>query len=370
MQYGFALRYIAEVMKWSEPAERIETKWLQLMSDFKYDSYQGFLSGSRFSEALLDWLQQFEEKDRPQAYKLLSEKLIFINSREIQHLVQRAYPAQILPQIRARAARQLNTKTYMLASTPETRSAVTKMARRTLFVGLSDGARLDLFRRANIGVISNEQVVTTYEVADNKWEDMMKELWESTGDKQARFEIIVLMDDFTASGTSLLRWEENKWKGKLKKTCDQLQDHADSLAHDYDVIIHHYIGTSQAQTALTDTLNKAKVAKELSQLFVGHGGFPNITFSMDIPENCLIRPDVSFEWSAFLKKYYDPKIMTASLRRGGEDAIHGFAQCGLPLVIEHNTPNNSLAILWAESPSESSSAHTMRPLFRRRQRHS
>jgi hypothetical protein len=369
MQYGFALRYISEVMKWSEPDDGAQTKWLQLMSDFKYDSYQGFLSGSRFFEALLDWLQQFAEEDRPRAYELLNKKLIFINSREIQHLVQRAYPAHILPQIRGRAARKLDSKIYKLASTPETRSVVDKTARSTLFIALSDGARLDLFRRANIGVISNEQILATYEVAENKWLDMSKELKKSTGDQGARFESVVLMDDFTASGTSLLRWEDNVWKGKLKKTCDQLQVHADFLANDYDVIIHHYIGTKQAQTNLTETLNKAKATKQLTQLFLGHGGLPKITFSMDIPDNFLIRPDTSPEWAAFLRKYYDPNIMTDSLSRGGADAIHGFAQCGLPLIIEHNTPNNSLAILWAESSSENPSAHTMRPLFRRRQRH-
>lgn len=70
----------------------------------------------------------------------------------------------------------------------------------------------------------------------------------------------------------------------------------------------------------------------------------------------------------FLKKYYDPEIMTDSLWEGGCHVQNGFADCGLTLVLEHNTPNNSLAILWATSTRPTTS-HKMRPLFSRRQRH-
>jgi len=31
---------------------------------------------------------------------------------------------------------------------------------------------------------------------------------------------------------------------------------------------------------------------------------------------------------------------------GGADAVLGFAQCALPVVLSHNTPNNSVYILW------------------------
>ena len=57
------------------------------------------------------------------------------------------------------------------------------------------------------------------------------------------------------------------------------------------------------------------------------------------------------------------------MKKGGKDAHFGFGECGLPLVLDHNTPNNSLALLWAETPGDGGK-HPMRPLFRRRQRHS
>jgi hypothetical protein len=56
------------------------------------------------------------------------------------------------------------------------------------------------------------------------------------------------------------------------------------------------------------------------------------------------------------------------MKVGGEQAHYGFAKTGLFLVLEHNTPNNSIALLWAEADGDSP-APPMRPLFRRRQRH-
>ena len=52
----------------------------------------------------------------------------------------------------------------------------------------------------------------------------------------------------------------------------------------------------------------------------------------------------------------------------------GYGGCALPLILDHNTPNNSMPLLWAEtvgSPKVDGMAAVpaMRPLFRRRQRH-
>jgi hypothetical protein len=67
-------------------------------------------------------------------------------------------------------------------------------------------------------------------------------------------------------------------------------------------------------------------------------------------------------------KYYDDSVETEHTKLGGSDVRLGFGRCALPLVIEHNTPNNSLALLWAETEGKDGK-HAMRPLFRRRQRH-
>lgn len=71
--------------------------------------------------------------------------------------------------------------------------------------------------------------------------------------------------------------------------------------------------------------------------------------------------------SDFLKLaevYYDPKAETRSTRVGGTDVKRGFNACSLPLVVYHNTPNNSLFLLWADPEK-----YKWRGLFPRVERH-
>lgn len=73
------------------------------------------------------------------------------------------------------------------------------------------------------------------------------------------------------------------------------------------------------------------------------------------------------------KIYYDPIIRTKHTDVGGVTHLGlGYGGCALPLVLDHNTPNNAIALLWAETEGgdrEGVDAPAMRPLFRRRQRH-
>jgi hypothetical protein len=65
-----------------------------------------------------------------------------------------------------------------------------------------------------------------------------------------------------------------------------------------------------------------------------------------------------------LEQYYDPSIHDEHMKKGGTpDSRYGFADCGLPLVLSHNTPNNSVSLLW--SPED----QKVRGLFPRVQRH-
>ena len=91
----------------------------------------------------------------------------------------------------------------------------------------------------------------------------------------------------------------------------------------------------------------------------------------DLPINAVTgRHDDFFKLT---QTYYDPKIRTKHTDIGGVKHLGlGYGGCALPLVLEHNTPNNAVALLWAETEGGDRSgvlAPAMRPLFRRRQRH-
>jgi hypothetical protein len=53
------------------------------------------------------------------------------------------------------------------------------------------------------------------------------------------------------------------------------------------------------------------------------------------------------EFTKLIEKYYDPSVFDENMQKGKtKDAKYGYADCGLPVVLHHNTPNNSVAILW------------------------
>ena len=92
---------------------------------------------------------------------------------------------------------------------------------------------------------------------------------------------------------------------------------------------------------------------------------------MDLPIDSV--PGVHEEFITLTKTYYDPAIRTKHTDVGGVHHLGlGYGRCALPLVLEHNTPNNAIALLWAETDGgdrDGTPAPAMRPLFRRRQRH-
>ena len=65
-------------------------------------------------------------------------------------------------------------------------------------------------------------------------------------------------------------------------------------------------------------------------------------------------------------EYYDKKVEDEHTGLGGTlDLRFGFAGCSLPLVLHHNTPNNSIALLWSYDYEECK----IRGLFPRVRRH-
>ncbi len=65
-----------------------------------------------------------------------------------------------------------------------------------------------------------------------------------------------------------------------------------------------------------------------------------------------------------IDRYYDHSVFNEHFEKGGtSDAKYGYAAGGLPVVLHHNTPNNSIALLWSYDDRE------VVGLFPRVQRH-
>jgi hypothetical protein len=223
---------------------------------------------------------------------------------------------------------------------------------------------MDMLRRANEKRIRNEQVLVTTQVNESKWQDVLKELRKDLEDDTARFSRVFLVDDFVGSGKTLLRREGNgTWTGKLKKFRDEHPGiFASHFEANWALHVHHYVCSNEAFGRVQATAEEAR--RELESRW-----FDNFTFTygLVLPEDVRLNRDRDAAFWTRTEDYYDPIIETDAIRVGGNTAKRGFGDCGLPLILEHNTPNNSVALLWAETAGEK--AHQMRPLFRRAQRH-
>ena len=212
--------------------------------------------------------------------------------------------------------------------------------------------------------LSNEQVHGTYQISGDKAEDMKQELSQDLshlGSSNLGFNSLFLMDDFAGSGDSLLRVEKGKLEGKVIKCIRTLIDANKSTRlldlNSLSVFVVLYICTERAIRALKERLKEDAWPSPYPRCSV---------LSAYVLDDSLRVTEVSdpgFEY--LLKTYYDESIMDKHLLKGGPDVIHGYANCSLPLVLGHNTPNNSVYLLWADKPGLKT-----KPLFPRVSRHS
>lgn len=369
MDQEFILGKLSEIMRWDTERSRHEFAWLNLMSKMKYDGYQDFRAGVRFVECLADWLQQFPTMgERETAYGFIRRHLVYVSPGEMNHLVELFFPETVQWRLVQAAAERASIQKYQIWANQGALELYHRLLRQTLFIELSDGARIDVFRRANAGLVSNEQVVTAPRINRLKWDDLLKDLRDDLKYVEARFAFVFLVDDFSGSGTTLLRWEEEKacWNGKMYRFWEDVQEVAQShFESDWTLCVHHYLATHHA-VEIAKSRHEEALASRRAQL----GWFERVKFSygLVLPKTLPVNGASHEPFLKLVDAYYDDSIETKHMKLGGEDARLGFGKCALPLVLEHNTPNNSLALLWADTAGDNGK-HSMRPLFRRRQRH-
>lgn len=353
-----AQELLAKVMGWTD-VELINSQVpiLQLLADYKYDQYQRFGPGKKFVESLALWLNQFEPSDRSVALDLVKNDLIFISDREIAHLVQLAYP-DIIVQDRIRlVASELGMPSYLVGKA-RSHPRFELLRLKSLYLGLSDGAHTNDLRRASRGAIGNEQIWQAYELGEAKAEDMLKELRKALtasnvplarNASDERFSIIWLLDDFSGSGNTYIRFEskDSTFKGKIRKIYDRILTGDLVDPNYYEINLLLYVATRQA-------IDHIEYWSE--QYASKHGLKPLRVHVLHIIEKDTAitqenRPRVVNTIGK--QKYYDERASDPHIAVGGTaTARFGFANCRLPLVLSHNTPNNSVYVLWGPEEYE------------------
>ena len=379
MNQDLALKVLGDIMKWPDDRAREEFKWLRLMARLKYDGYRDFQAGMRFIESLATWLQQFSSEERETAYGFVRRRLVYIGPGEMLRLVEQFYPRIVRDRLIQIIAAKRNIPVYRVLADSVARADEERLRRQTLFMGLSDGARIDIVRHSNAGLLTNEQLVLATQLDKDKWQDLLQNLRNDLGDQNACFRLVYLIDDFAGTGTSFLRHdkEKAKWKGKLIRFFDSVTSAVGALdgdhifTPDWELCVHHYVASAAAVSSFDASQKKAQAElahKEWAK---------NVHFSFGtvLPEELPLSAvsDCDKAFIRLTERYYDPIIRTKHTDVGGVSHMGlGYGGGALPLVFEHNTPNNSVALLWAETNGgdrQGISAPPMRPLFRRRQRH-
>lgn len=351
-----AERLLGKVLNWTSQELAEEQPIIDALARLKYDDYQQFKPGLKFLESLALWLYQFEPDERKIAYNFIKNRLIYLSSAEMNHLVDITYPTVIRPILLKCAAERAKIpywKTKQIAMSQEYR----ELKRRSLFLGLSDGARIDRFRRANNNELSNEQIHPSYELSDQKVKGLIESLRKDIGDlrgippeslkdEEATFQIIFLLDDFSASGISMLRKKNGKYKGKLDKIRSSLFEIGAPLANAIDADgcnVHSilYIMTDKARGHLQE-----HVPKFWNRL----RSYCDVQSVLQLGDEIKVGRNEDEEMKTLIDKYYDNSTFDENMKVGGTtDGKLGFAGCGLPVVLSHNTPNDSIFLLWSYS---------------------
>jgi hypothetical protein len=398
---------------WSEDSLRKVLDDLRVLAEYKYNKYEMYQPARLFFENLHLFLNRFLEADRTAALQFVRDDLIFISREEFQQLAHVLYFDQIRQKQLDIAALRSGIPRHHLARLTESKEFL-RIQRASLYVALSDGARIDYFRRQNLD-INNEQVLAAYYVGEEKIDDIQKELRTAVDDPEARFECVFLLDDFCGSGRTLLReivtidvspqdahlvvppelkgalaFNSEKlqleWNykglitsserevlrtlevresmsttiGHLVKKCE-LRDTAikgslkriaeekmmELVSPEASVFLSPLLITEYAKVRLGDLT--ARLPAPLSKLEI----IPGATVSNEVR----VLPGGTSEIVKLCNEYYLDTLAdkhTSTVR-------FGYDGCGLPLVLHHNTPNNSLYFLWARKWDN--------PLFPRFERH-
>jgi hypothetical protein len=229
MKEELADELLAEVMGWDSEEVSKNRPVLQALAKSKYDKYQQFQPGMKFIESLAIWLNQFDKQSHKKAaYEFVLNNLVFISRTQMRHLVSLAYPEKVRAELIQQTANKEGVSQLKIQEIVDT-DTYKYLRRRSLFLGLSDGAHAPAFRRANTGRISHEQIVPYYQFNEEKSMDLEEELEKSLDElghnspEDEKFSNIFLLDDFTASGKSYFREENGEYDGKIYRVIDDLR---------------------------------------------------------------------------------------------------------------------------------------------------
>ncbi|MBQ7358985.1 MAG: hypothetical protein IJW63_02685 [Lachnospiraceae bacterium] len=339
-----------EMHNWKIVETVSEIKNIQIISEIKYDDYQQYTQGMRYIESIALWLRQFDTPEEKQlAYEFVKNQLIYISEEEMRQLVMYVFPLKMKKYLLDKTRKFCDKKE--IKSVEERKGIYSYFRRSSLFLGLSDGAHMDFFRRQN-PELSNEQVFVHYDFSQAKADDMRKEFCDDEQVKKIQnsyaelegkdFSTFFLIDDFTGSGRSFIRRDDSGWHGKINKFIELLErDNFDYKSADIHVIL--YISTEKSLGYIKKQLESYVAEKELQAITVEA---VQIVEPIELEGQKELLKLLESNYQKYIDLGYKSYEDKHFKKGDGKYPYLGFADCSLPLILSHNTPNNSLPVLW------------------------
>jgi hypothetical protein len=307
----------------------LNLKGLMFNAVRRFDRYEMYLPGDTFERRLLRWLSNFSPEDRPLAIKLVKH-IRYISRNELRAL------AEFALELASTLTWNSVIRSYPFRSEDSLDEVFNKEIKRNVFVAVSDDIVFDYFRRKGrrrFPQLEKENFVEYYKM------DRMdiQEIEAKVGSIKRFF----LLDQFSGSGTSALRFEDNEEsKGKLRGFFNRWRP----VLSNADVYYVPLIASSFVESVLQELLNRISgdptgiaEVKILPLLVVPPSEW--LLHSLD-GKNSIDESAVKL-----LEKYYDRFQEDIHTQKGG-GCLFGLGAGGLSLVIGTNCPNNSLYIVW------------------------
>ena len=325
------------------------TRDLRFMAEYKYDSYEVYSTSRRFLPSLLEWLGQFHSQREIETALTIVHKLLFLSRKEMLELSRLVYQ-NILFEIMNEIIRVHNLRRFDYGTAYR---YLDRFLEKCVFIGMSDGAQTDYFRRHSDGKIKNDQVLPYYKIDEE----------EKRLHSNAKYAF--LLDDMCGSGVTFLRVKSigNRTvvEGQLPRFIKKWSPFATSLEAIY---FCPYLITEKGFKRLTKLAPKVPISQAQRFRF-------KILYGMIIPEKySILRKDNELfsrieceRMKDLCKRYYDPAVEDEHTRKGG-GCKFGFGRIGIFLVRYNNTPNNTPSIIWHANRVKEQPA-----LFRRLARH-
>ncbi|MCJ7655233.1 MAG: hypothetical protein MUO97_08070, partial [Dehalococcoidia bacterium] len=167
---------------------------------------------------------------------------------------------------------------------------------------------------------------------------------------EARFKMIFLLDDFSATGKTYLRQSENgsAFSGKIANFYERVRKTDSPLwrlvkINESSVYIIFYVCTE-------DSLSNLRERLPIMCAEWGHIPVPEVRSVYRLDKSCRLTKETDFAFMEVIEdeKYYDgDNLKDRHTELGGPNLKYGFGECSLPIVLFHNTPNDSISHLWA-----------------------